>query len=120
MKILFGMALALALCGCTTKSKAAARSKVAFAAGQQQAFTQMREAQRTSIRVLGPVRNPEIAWTEGLTLAQAIAASDCTFHHDPKAIFITRQRERIPVEPNLLLRGEDLTLEPGDTVEIQP
>jgi len=120
MKTLLILTLALPLCGCTTKSKAKAQAQAAFAAGQQQAYAQMQQAQRTSIRVLGPVRNPEIAWTDGLTLAQAIAAANCTFEHDPKAISIIRQRGRVPIDPKILLQGQDVPLEPGDTVEIHP
>lgn len=120
MRILVLLLLTLPLCGCTTKSRAKAKAQAAFAAGQQQAFTQLNDARRVNIRVLGPVRNPEIAWVNGLTLAQVIAAADCTFEHDPKAISIIRQRGRFPIDPNLLLQGQDVPLEPGDTVEIQP
>jgi len=120
MKLLLVLLLTLPLCGCVTKSKAKAEAKAAFAAGQQQAFTQIHEAQRTSVRVIGPVRNPDITWVEGLTLAKVIALAECTFHQDPRAILIIRQRERLQVDPQILLRGEDVPVEPGDTVEIQP
>jgi hypothetical protein len=120
MKVLLVLLLALPLFGCTTKSGAKAQSQAAFAAGQQQAFARMREAQRTSILVIGPVRNREIPWTDGLTLAQVIASADYTDPHDPKDIFINRQRERLYVDPKALLRGKDLPMEPGDTVEIRP
>jgi hypothetical protein len=120
MKNLLFLFFILPLCGCTTKSKAKAQAQAAFAAGQQQALAQMRQAQQTSIRVLGPVRNPEIVWTDGLTLAQVIAAADCTFKDNPRGVFIIRQRERVAVDLNALLDGRDVPLEPGDTVEIQP
>lgn len=120
MKTISMLLLALPLCGCTTKSRAKAEAKAAFTAGQQQAFAQIQQAQRTSIRVLGPVRNPDIAWVEGLTLAQVIASAGCTFQHDPRAILVLRQRERLQVDPQIILRGDDVPLEPGDTVEIQP
>lgn len=120
MRILNLFLAALPLCGCTTRSKARAEAQAAFAAGQQQAYTQMLQAQRTNIRVLGPVRNPEIPWADGLTLGQVIAAADCTFENDPKVISVIRQRGRIPVDPSILLQGRDVPLEPGDTVEIQP
>jgi len=108
------------LTGCTTKSKARAQSQAAYTAGQQQAMTQQNEARRINIRVVGPVQNPEITWSEGLTLAGAIAASRITVRQDPKAIYLIRQGERAYVDPKWLLRGGDLPLEPGDTVEIQP
>ena len=110
----------LAACGCTSRSKAQARAQAAYAAGQQQAIARMSEAQRTGIRVMGNVRNPEITWTDGLTLAQVIVAAEYLGQHNPRQIAVVRQRERFPVDPNALLRGQDVPLEPGDTVEIHP
>ena len=110
----------LAVTGCTSRSKAQARAQAAFFAGQQEAMTRVSDAQRTSIRVLGNVRYPEIAWTDGLTLAKAIVAAECLDLQNPRQIVVVRQRERFPVDPNLLLRGEDVPLEPGDTVELHP
>jgi hypothetical protein len=112
--------LALALAGCTTRSKANKQSREAFAAGQRQGLAQVADAQRVNIRFVGPVRQPEIPWAEGLTLAQAIAVADYVDARNPRAIVIIRQGRRIPIEPETLLRGEDLPLEPGDTVEIHP
>ena len=111
---------ALATGGCTSRSKAQARAQAAYAAGQQQALVRISDAQRTSIRVMGLVRNPEIPWTDGLTLAQVIASAEYLNQHNPRQIVVVRQRERFPVDPNALLRGQDFALEPGDTVEIHP
>ncbi|MCX8090752.1 MAG: hypothetical protein N3I86_07435 [Verrucomicrobiae bacterium] len=108
------------LCGCVSRSKARARAAAAFAAGQRQAFDEVTEARRVNIRVLGPVRYSEVLWEDGLTLAAAIVAADYTLPGEPRAIYIIRQRERVLVEPQRLLRGEDFALEPGDTIEIQP
>jgi hypothetical protein len=120
MKAFLVLILALPLCGCMTKSKAKAEARAAYFAGQQRGFAQMQEAQRTNIRVIGPVQNPEITWTNGLTLAQVVAAANYTGRSDPKDIFIYRQRERLYFDPKALLNGKDLPLEPGDTVEIRP
>jgi hypothetical protein len=122
MKSLFAclLLIAVALTGCAGKSKADARARAAFAEGQQQAFSQMNEARRTNIRVLGSVKNPEIPWTEGLTLAQAIVTAFYTGPRDPTEIIVTRQREEIRVNTKDLLHGGDLPLEPGDTIEIKP
>jgi len=114
------MAMAVALAGCATKPDADARARQAFAAGQQQAFTQITEARRTSILFIGPVRQREIPWSDGLTLAQAVAAAGYTDTRDPRNIFVDRQRVRIPFDPQALLQGKDLPLEPGDTIEIYP
>jgi len=112
--------LSLVCCGCVSRSKARAQAAAAFAAGQRQGFDTVTEARRVHVRVLGPVRQPEVMWTEGLTLAAAIVAADYTLPGEPRAIFILRQRERVFVDPKRLLRGEDVPLEPGDTIEIQP
>jgi hypothetical protein len=116
----FLLLLALTAGGCTSRSKAKARAQAAYAAGQQQAISRLSDAQRTSIRIMGNVRNPEIPWTDGLTLAQAIVGAEFVGQHNPRQIVIVRQRERFPVDPKALLRGEDIPLEPGDTVEIHP
>ncbi len=116
--ILLGLTLALA--GCTTRSKADARARAAYAAGQQQAMNQMTEARRVNIRLVGPVQYSEVLWQDGLTLAQAIAAAGYRDARDPRVIVIVRQRERISVLPQDLLAGKDTPLEPGDTIEIRP
>ena len=108
----------LTLAGCMSRSKAKAQAQAAFAAGQQQALAQLRDAQRLIVRVIGNVRNPEIPWTEGLTLAQAIVAAGCYDQRDPREIVLTRRSERIPIDTKILLRGDDVPLEAGDTIEI--
>jgi hypothetical protein len=80
----------------------------------------MQEARRTSIRVLGSVKNPEIPWAEGLTLAKALVGADYAGRRDPSEIVVTRQREQIRINPKDLLRGANVPLEPGDTVELKP
>ena len=122
MKTLMVLLLVMiaALAGCATKSNADARARQAFAAGQQQTFAQINEARRTSILFIGPVRQREVPWSDGLTLAQAVAAAGYTDARDPRNIFVNRQRIRIPFDPQALLRGKDLLLEPGDTIEIYP
>lgn len=112
--------MTLVASGCTSRSKATAQAKAAFAAGQQRALAQMSEAQRTNIRVLGNVRHPEIPWADGLTLAQAIVAAECYERRDPREVVLIRRGERIPIDPKILLRGDDVPLEPGDTIEIHP
>lgn len=80
----------------------------------------MEEARRINIRVLGPVRQPEVPWQDGLTLIQALAIANYSDPRDPRSITIIRQRERAVVSPRDLLAGKDVPLEPGDTVEILP
>ena len=111
---------ALVTGGCVAKSKANARSRAAYAAGQQQALGQTADARRINIRFIGPVRQLEVPWQDGLTLSQAVAAAGYTDARDPNIILIIRQRERVSVSPRDLLAGKDFPLEPGDTVEIHP
>ena len=106
--------------GCTTKANANRQAKLAYLAGQQQAQANMVNARRTSVRVLGNVRNPEIIWEDGLTLARVIADAEYQSSGIPREIVVTRQRERFVVDPNILLRGDDMPVEPGDTIEIHP
>ena len=120
MWLCLSLLIVLALSGCTSRSKAGAQARAAFAAGQQQAFAQTLEAQRTNIRVVGNVRHPEVPWADGLTLAQAIVAADCFDRRDPRQVVLIRRAERIPLDPKILLRGDDVPLEPGDTIEIHP
>ncbi len=112
--------LAVAVSGCANKAKARAKAHAAYVAGKVAAFNEMQEARRTSIRILGSVRNPEVPWADGLTLAQVIVAADYTGLRDPSEIVITRQREQVVVDLKALLRGDDVPLEPGDTVELRP
>jgi hypothetical protein len=112
--------LAVLVSGCTTRSKARAQAQAAFAAGQRQALAQMRDAERKIIRVLGNVRNPEVPWTEGMTLAQCIVAAKCYDQSDPREIVVIRRGERLTIDTKTLLHGEDVPVEAGDTIEIHP
>lgn len=110
----------LAAGGCASRAKSEAKARAAFAAGQQQGMMQVLETRRTSIRVIGSVRYPEIPWLDELTLAEALVAAEYTSRRDPRQIVIIRRGERLPVDPQALLRGEDFLLAPGDTIELHP
>jgi hypothetical protein len=112
--------LALAAGGCATRSQADAKARTAFMAGQQQALARAYELQRTSIRIIGNVKNPLVEWAESLTLAQAIVAADYQGVADPGEIIVIRNGQPIRVDPKRLLGGEDFLLQSGDTVEIRP
>jgi hypothetical protein len=118
MKLFFTAILTLAIGsgGCITRSQSQADVRAAYLAGQRDAYAAM---QRTSVVVIGQVQNPEVQWTEGLTLAQAILAADYTGHGNPKEIILTRRGETTPIDPKNLLRGNDTPLQPGDTITIR-
>jgi hypothetical protein len=109
----------LSLCGCVTKSKATAEARAAYLAGQRDAYAAVAAKQRTSIRIIGPVQNPEVPWVEGLTLAQAIATADYNAEGSPKEIILLRRGESASIDPKDLLNGQDVPLEPGDTITLR-
>ena len=118
--IVAGAALvATGMFGCMCRSKSKAQAQEAFLAGEQSAFDRMSAAQRTGIVVIGPVQNPQVPWTNGLTLSQAILAATYTGHTNPRQIILTRQGESAQLDPKVLLQGGDVPLQPGDTITVQ-
>ena len=109
----------LPLCGCVTRAQARAEARAAYLAGQKDAFATIAAAQRTGIKVVGPVQNSEVPWVEGLTLAQAIATANYTAHGNPKEILLLRRGESATIDPKDLLNGRDVPLEPGDTITLR-
>lgn len=110
--------LAFAGGGCMTRSQSQTDVQAAYLAGQRDAYARIAALQRTSVIVIGPVQNPEVQWTEGLTLAQAIVAANYTGHGNPKGIILTRQGETTVIDPKDLLHGHDVPLQPGDTITL--
>ncbi|HMP84324.1 MAG TPA: hypothetical protein PKA41_16620 [Verrucomicrobiota bacterium] len=120
MKLLLTcLLLGVAACGCTTKSRARSQAEAAYNAGRAAAYQQMLDEHRTTIRVLGNVRNPEFPWLQDLTLMEALVEADYHGSRDPRGITIIRKREPIPVDMKAFLGGEDVLLEPGDTIELR-
>jgi hypothetical protein len=118
--------LALLLCsvlaGCVTKAQAKARERAAYIAGEQAAVIRLQQAQAQgpSVRINGPVRNPVVPWTAGLTLSQAIMAAEYQGVGDPAEIMVVRNGLARPVNVKNLLSGQDVPLQPGDVVQIVP
>jgi hypothetical protein len=127
------IAAALASAGCVSKKVAAAQARAAYLAGQRDAMTQMVQqstsqvsaeqtpglAAITNITVIGPVENPVVPWTKGLTLAQAIVIAVYHSPVDPTMIVIKRPHQEIQIEPSRLLNGGDFPLAPGDIIQFQ-
>lgn len=112
--------LALVVSGCVSKSEAQAQAKAAYEAGRAQAYQQMLDSQRTGIRIIGDVKKPQIQWENGLTLAKVLVQAEWNGLTSPSQITIVRRGKRTPVDVHALLRGKDVPLEPGDTVELLP
>ena len=122
--LLFCLALLLcsALAGCVTKAQAKARERAAYIAGEQAAVVRLQQsqAQGPSVRINGPVKNPVVPWTEGLTLSQAIFAAEYQTVGDPLEIMVVRGGLARLVNVRNLLGGQDVPLQPGDVIQIVP
>jgi hypothetical protein len=116
--------LAVALGACVSKSKADARARAAFMAGQQQAMVRMQQAQTQGqgpcVTVNGEVRNRVVLWTEGLTLTKAVLAADYYGAKDPGQIIVLHNGVANRVDPKQLVTGADIPLQPGDIVTLIP
>jgi hypothetical protein len=106
--------------GCVSAAKAKADARAAYNAGQQDAMARMSQVEKLNITVVGPVRNSVVAWKEDLTLANALLAAEYLSNTDPRQILIVRKGIAIPVDPNQLLSGKDVPLQPGDVIHLQP
>ncbi len=110
---------AMLLCGCVTKSTVQAEVRAAYMAGQRDAYASIAATQNSNIKIVGPVQNPEVPWVEGLTLAQAIATANYTARGNPTEILLLRRGESAAINPKDLLKGQDVPLEPGDTITVR-
>lgn len=114
--------VAVTLGGCVSKSKADARARAAYLAGQQEAAARIQQAQTQGqgpcVTVNGAVRNRVVPWTEGLTLAKALVAADYYGAADPGQILIVHNGIATRIEPARLLSGVDIPLQPGDIVQL--
>src|SRR5258705_13888206 len=93
--ISWSLLIAIALTGCTTKSKARDRARAAFVAGQQQALARMIQPREPSVTVVGHVRNQWIPWTEDLTVARAVVSARYFGSVDPSVILVVRNGQEI-------------------------
>ena len=116
--------LAVTFGGCVSKSKSQAEARKAYIAGQQETMMRMQQAQTQGqgpcVTVNGEVHNRIVPWTEGMTLAKAIVAADYHGAADPGQILIVHNGIATRVEPQQLLSGVDIPLQPGDIVQLMP
>jgi hypothetical protein len=110
--------LAVVVTGCVTKSAAKAQAQQAYVAGQRQALEHALQS-KNSVTILGPVRNQQVPWTEGLTLIKALVAAEFYSKNNPTEILVVRQGRAIPVDVNQLLAGQDVPLQAGDLVNVR-
>jgi hypothetical protein len=121
VSLAFALASAVLISGCITKTQARQEAQVAYLAGQRDGMllAQQQPSRGPVVTFLGPVNNPVVNWTAGLTLSQAIVAAVYAGPANPTAIFIRRGTTLIPVELNRLLAGEDTPVLAGDIVELR-
>jgi hypothetical protein len=113
--------LVLLLAGCVSKKQADLQARQAYMAGQAQAAKEWQAKRPPEVVVRGPVRNPVVPWTEGLTLAKAIVDADYTGFMNPMLVRVTRNGLIIEEMKGAdLLHGRDVPLQPGDIVDIVP
>lgn len=125
LRIVAVLALALSLAGllngCISKSKAEAQARAAYLAGRRDATAQWQQESRgPGVLFVGPVNQPFVKWSEGLTLGHAIVDAGYSAPVDPRNVVVRRNGQGIQVDPKRLLQGDDFPLEPGDIVELQP
>lgn len=111
---------ALAVAGCATRSGSRAQAQIAYLAGQNMVLQQQLAAQFHGVTVIGAVENPQVAWVEGLTLAQAVATAKYTGRAEPKQIIITHQGESATLDAKVLFSGTDIPVDAGDVIELRP
>ena len=128
VSVLFLLIAPLYVSGCVSKAKAQAQARAAYLAGQRDALAQMNQHQPgassvtnelANVSFIGPVENPTVPWTEGLTLGKAILSAVYKSQIDPTMILITRPNEQIQIDPSRLLSGNDYPLKPGDIIQFQ-
>jgi len=109
--------------GCTTKSEARAEAQAAaqraYLAGQNDALQKQLALQQNFVTVNGPVQNSTVPWVVGLTLAQAIATANYLSPDEPNQIILTRQGEDGTIDPQVLINGVQIPLEPGDIITLK-
>ena len=114
--------LALTSASCVSKSTAQNRERAAYTRGQQEALARMQQAQTQGqgpcVTVNGDVRNHAVPWTQGMTLAKAIAAADYYGAADPTEILIVHNGIARRYQVRQLLSGVDIPLQPGDIVQL--
>lgn len=105
--------------GCVSKSKAEAKARAAYLAGQQDAARLQRDqAQVGTVTINGLVRQSVLPWTQQMTVGTALIAADY-YGPDPTQIIIVRGGRAMTLNAADLLAGRDVQLLAGDVVQIQ-
>ncbi len=106
--------------GCVSKGHAQAEARAAYQAGQNDAMLRLQQIRGPSVVIAGPVRDSVVPWTPELTLAKAIVIAGYLAPKDPQRIAIIRNGEQIAIDPKALLGGEDVPVQSGDVIKLEP
>ena len=127
--VAFTSALLLAGCAGHKNKNNDDQVRRAYAAGAAAARMQMQQGQMQQpvippsgdpqVRILGAVKNPVLVWSDGLTLARALAIAEYQRNNTPSSITIYRNNQPLQIDPQAVLNGADYPLFPGDIVYIQ-
>lgn len=110
--------MVMVMAGCANKEKKQAELFKAFAAGEAHA-RQAQQAKQPVVSFRGPVKNPVVAWSEGLKLTQALATAEYIALGSPRNILLMRGGQVYQINPRRLVNGQDdVELEPGDVIEL--
>jgi hypothetical protein len=124
LRLCLPLLLAASLAGCVTRSAAKAQARKAFLAGQEEAMMRAQQMQSQAhgpgVTVNGDVQNHFVPWTQGLTLAKVLLAANYLGRTDPAQIFIVHNGIAIRIDPQQVLSGKDIPLQPGDIVQLVP
>lgn len=75
----------------------------------------------TSITVVGNVAHPVIPWEDGMTLMRAFTLSGYQAFTNPSRLGVIRKNQMpMYMDFQKLYDGQDMMLEPGDRIEINP
>ena len=110
--------LAMAVTGCTSNRNAQFQAQQAYLQGQQQAMAAEQEAKHPSVFVQGSVKNSQVQWVDGLTVAQTIVAAEYQGITNPRTIRLVRNRQPTDIKVSDLLKGNDIPVQPNDVIII--
>jgi hypothetical protein len=107
---IMALSMSLLMGGCASNPDGGAQNQAAPTKGQGAAVT-----------VIGDVSHKVIPWEDGLTLMRAYAMSGYRGFIPPSQLGIVRKKEMpMYMDFQKLDGGQDMLLEPGDTIEIRP
>lgn len=117
---LAGCLLLVLLWGCASRQDQKAEIAAAHQAGQEAAFDLLQQSGIGVVRMEGPFQRRVILWQDGMTLARALVQAGYQPAEAPARILLRQGREVDWVDSARLLAGEEVPLQPGAVVHVEP